>query len=77
MVLSWIGLSLIVVAWAVQIYSMLIGKKEINPFFAGFQVLGILLLVMGSISSDLIIAALNFLTLIGALIVLFLILKNN
>ncbi|MCK9151438.1 hypothetical protein [Methanobacterium alcaliphilum] len=76
MELSWIGLVLIVFAWAVQIYFMSNNKKEIHPLFAVFQISGILLLVINSLSSDLIIALLNLLTLIGAGIVLFLSLKK-
>ncbi|MFA5382330.1 MAG: PQ-loop domain-containing transporter [Candidatus Micrarchaeia archaeon] len=76
--LSWIGVGLIVLAWAFQIYKLTKNKKSTNISlgFVGLQIIGILLLVIGAYSNDLILSIINGLSCLGAIIV-FILIKNR
>jgi 4-hydroxybenzoate polyprenyltransferase len=71
MQIAWIGLVIIIVSWFVQLLYNAKGKKEINPIFCILQAAGISLLVYGSfIAGDTVLAILNLLSAVMALVVL-------
>ncbi|MBU1151333.1 hypothetical protein KJ632_00725 [Patescibacteria group bacterium] len=77
--LSLVGMALIILSWIVQIGFSLKGSKEMRPCFAGFQFLGIALLVVdaflasGGMTN---LAWMNVLSAIGALVMLGLVLRK-
>lgn len=77
--LAWIGMVIIIVSWIIQIVSVLKSKREILVSFVGLQALGILLLVVSEFltnSTLSILAILNILSMIGAIVVAILLIKK-
>jgi len=78
--IAWIGLILIIVAWAIQILSLSKGKKELLLSFLGLQALGIILLVMSDFLTKYALSTLgmlNALSLIGAIVAMILLMKKK
>ncbi|MCC7570454.1 hypothetical protein KO465_03855 [Candidatus Micrarchaeota archaeon] len=77
--LSWIGLCLIIIAWSFQIYLLFKNKNEktISPVFAVLQALGIFFIIVETYSSDPVLAGLNGLSCLGAIIVLIMVIKKK
>ncbi len=73
--LAWFGLGLIIVGWAIQLFNVLKGSKEIKPCFIGVQAVGIMLLVISSWESDIVLALLNLgsFTVSGLVLVFFMV----
>ena len=69
--LTIIGLVLIVIGWATQVFFTYKGDREINLLFLICYGLGTIVLAMGGFfSQDWFIATLNLLTAIGAILVI-------
>jgi len=69
-IISVIGLALIAIAWGLQYRKMSEGKMEVSRAFAILQAAGILLLVIDGMQGGLYdLAAMNLITLGGALLV--------
>ncbi len=77
--LSFIGMVFIILSWIIQIYFTFKSGKKMFPVFAGFQFLGIVLLVFDSFQTlgDMgTMAWLNIGSAIGALIMLVLLVRK-
>ena len=77
--LALIGMVIMIVSWIIQIISVFKSKKEILISFVGLQAFGILLLVVSDFltnSTLSILAILNILSMIGAVIVAILLVKK-
>ena len=74
-----IGLSALVLAWFTQVIFTLKGDKKMRPCFAGLQLIGIALLIIGTVKStgsmD-VFSWLNAVTALGALIMLVLVVRK-
>jgi len=68
--LASIGLILIAVAWLIQLFFVIKGKKEIQPFFIIFYMLGVAFLVISAYLASSVISYYELGTLVAAAIVL-------
>ncbi len=75
--ITYLGLSLIVVAWIFQFFVSLKNKKKLSLKFVATYSIGVLLLVIDSFNSNMsTLATINLISLIASLSVLILILKK-